>query len=192
MGGFGQTYKFWGNPSCQEISCHQKIIIVSWQFIWITVKVHSSSAASCTLKMWDWVSTTFCDLHLQLGDILASRLPGTGQGTFKLRELLFPYSTNFSSVVVPAFLFEIQKHNGCHCKIHVDQAAADKSPWLHREGIFAVCWQNKQTKYMDTQNAETSAKACSRGVGLRSGSVVARMVCSVFATTMRSLCLQQR
>lgn len=26
MGGFGQTYKFWGNPSCQEISCHQKII----------------------------------------------------------------------------------------------------------------------------------------------------------------------
>lgn len=30
MGGFWQTYtthaEFWGNPSCQEISCHQKII----------------------------------------------------------------------------------------------------------------------------------------------------------------------
>jgi len=57
----------------------------------------------------------------------------------------FPKLTNLSSVVVPEFLFEIHEHNDCHCKIHVDQAAADKSPQLHRKGIFVVYWQNKQT-----------------------------------------------
>lgn len=200
MGGFWQTDKthaeFWGNPSCQEISCIRKL------FGFLTVHLAHCQGAhlQCSLtyqlgflKMQGWTTVVIWDLSVQLGDIMASRLPGTGWGTCKPRELLFPYSTDLSTVEIPEFLFEIYEHNDCHCKIHVDQAAADKSPQLHREGIFAVHWQNKQTNKQNTdiQNEVTSAKACSRGnVGLRSGSVIARMFCSVFATTMRPLCLR--
>ena len=100
------------------------------------------------LKMQGWVSTITWDLSLQLGDIMASRLPGTGRGTCKPRELLFLNSQISAQWWSQSFSLKYMNTMTVIVKsMWTKLLPTNLRSFIEKASLWSIGKTNKQTKY---------------------------------------------